>query len=732
MARYPQQGRTPSIAPQSIIPGGVNQSGAPIGVGNNLNRLAGALGQFGVSLDRKIKQQEAQNPNSKANIREQEKINAQREFLAAKRSNTLDELRKATISGKLPEGASPAYNDYRKTLLAMDAVQNIYGKGLRAHLDTLVNPDTAPEDKAALMQKLWSETGIDKMGLDSFGMEKVTKAATKIQSAIDEAGNKRYIELNKQKMDDSLDTVALNSVSSFQHPDEINSSFLNAIKLARDASVLDPVKRVSAKYFQAISNMAEKDPDRAQDALDALETAKYKDGTKPLGSLELQTQAAKLSDQIERAKLQEDARANKKLASMSRDSARAIEAGLEGKAAEDPRAIKDAYDKFIDDNPDLPTEVKLSLKDQRTNRIRKAEAEQTMDVDMKRQYVRDVALSTDVYTTMASQARDSTELQQQINDVNSQAGLDERDKAAIIANMTMIHRERGAANAAFDANIGDKEMASLGLDQAGVQKMISDFKMPAEAVETDAQMITEQMKSTYNSEFTKELTRLANQTGLTLEQAKLMNLPAGEKDPVTKETIYDKQKTLVGQAAATARLKAGLAAKKAIMARQKEYATQNAVRTQSLNTLAKSMTKDLAASLKSYANSSTIDQTTSNRARQAIVTTRVNLSQLAAAARMDGEDLAKAEGYTNAPALDNYYKLQNALGYSLKEIVQGKSFAGIQLDGSRIDPARTRIVWNKKELEVLKKIPENKLNELAQNLNISDGKKLIELQTKLL
>ena len=733
--RNPQRQGLRNVTPQQIVTPQQPRMGAPMGTGSNLNMLAGALGKFGSDLERKMKEQEAKAKQAEVSIDEQEKLAAQREFLAAKRANTLDELRKATISGALPEGASPAYNDYRKTLIAMDAVQNVYGKGLRDNLDTLANPDAPQEAKSQLMQELWQKAGIDQMGLDAFGMDKVNQAAMKIHTAIDEAGNKRFIELNKQKMDDSLGKVALNSVSAFQEPEELGSSYLNAIKMARDASVLDPVKRVSQQYFQAISNMAEEDPDRAQAALEALENTKFEDGAKPLGNIELQTMTVQLADKIERAQLEEERVADRRLAKMGMESARAIEAGLEGQAADNPQEIRKAYDAFLNANPDLPTEVKERLRDQRNNRMNKAMAEQTMDLNLKRQYIKETQVATDIYTKLAFDARDSIELQQHIEEVNSLANLDERDKAKIIANMSMINKARPIASEQFTDNLGEKEMAALGIDETGIKTLVDTYSMPQAVVEEDVGLITEQMRQTYENEFTKELTRLADERGLTMEQAKAMNLPTEQVDPVTKERIFDTQSTLVGQAAKVARARAGGAAVAAMKARRKEYSQQHALRTKSLDSISKALTTDLAASIKGYANSETLDPVTRGRAREAIVTTRVNLARLAVEATTEQQKFQQVAGVAElpqSPALNSYYQMQNALGYSLKEIMSGKSFAGVELDAARIEPATTRIVWNKKELEVLKRMPENTLNELASLFNVSDGQTLIELQTKLL
>lgn len=731
---FPGLSRPASISPQSITPAGVNRSGAPIGVGSNLSRIADALGKFGAGIGRKLQARELESQRAEAVAKEQEELQAQQEFLEAKRANTIDALRKATMAGELPEGASPAYNDYRKTLLAMDAVQNSYGQALRSNLDTLANPDVAPEAKNELMQKLWSDTGIDQMQLDPFGRAKVNQTALKIHAAIDEEGQRRFVELNKQKMDDSLGQVAMSSLSQFQTSAELESSFTNAIRMARDASVLDPVRRVSEKYFQSISNIAEDNPDRAAAALEALQQAQFEDGTKVLGNLDLQTIAVKLEDRIQAARDEEDRVAAKQLDKLRISSARAVESTLSGASADDPMAIRAAYEGFLRENPALPPEVKDGLRDQRDRRMKRVMADQDLDIELKRQYIRDAQVASDVYTKLAFDARDQIEFQQRVNEVNAMSQLDERDKAKLIVNMQMVNKARPIASSEFEQSLGEKEMAVLGIDDQGVQSLVQTYSMSEAAVNEDVAALKDQMRQTFSDEFSKELSRLAEENGLTEQQARLMSQPTAQVDPDTKETIFKTQDTLVGKAAAVARAKAGQSAFQLIEAKKGEYAKRNALVSKDLGTLTKELSGEMATSIRGFANSESIDPQTRGAARQAIVAARVNLSILASKAAAEAQLSSSVVGTARikSPSLDAYYALQSSLGYSLKEVVREKSLAGVALDLTRIDPSTTRIVWNKRELEVLRAIPADQISAIAKKLNLSSGEKLIELQTKLL
>jgi hypothetical protein len=103
----------------NYLSGGTTQHGAPVNVGSNARAIAELLGETSIRMKNLAL-------TEKQKAAEVERIRAQEEFLKAKREGTLDLLRKATLSGELPEGMSPSYNDFRKVLLAKDAVTNVY------------------------------------------------------------------------------------------------------------------------------------------------------------------------------------------------------------------------------------------------------------------------------------------------------------------------------------------------------------------------------------------------------------------------------------------------------------------------------------------------------------------------------------------------------------------------------------------------------------------------------
>lgn len=719
--------------------------GAPVGIGSNARALAKALSGFSTKLGALGREQV-----SKQEI--EEKLKAEEEFLTAKRAGTLDQFRKATMEGLIPEGASPAYNDFRKVLSAKDAIQNIYATEIELNMDALVDPDAPQASKTQIMEDAFAKTGIEQLGLDPVGRGIVNATMLKMQSRLDGKANARSIELNKIKMNEAIGTDAINALGAYGGDRaELVDSFTNSIKIARAGSVMDPVKRVTNAYFKQITNIASDDPDKAQDLLNTIVESKYEDGTKVIGNLELITAATKMEDQIERAIINEDRMADNLLKVQLNKVSTSLEEQIPMDEANNPDSIKAVYDSFLQEQAQLPADKRLprrvldGLQGERDTRLKKATQKANAEDSLAAQEARYSKQRNGLVANRANDITSEEDFNLIMKDIDARDDITTREKMELKRTANIAKSAQQLSTKAFKDNVTPEVLQQSGLSKEIAATISGSLGIDLSEVGGAQADIEEGMQRMYSSEFSKELSRLASERDMTYEQALLMNKSRLGKSEQGMDPEFQHGDNLVMQASAKALEVSSKYAKDQMVMLTDSYKYRDQSRLVRGNALVKAITTERVAGLRAVANSEDASPQEKVGAREILVNTRSHLMQLSKEIDMfsnvepmefavgknvyDLNDPSVAKHLSNK--LDKYYALQNSLGYSLKEILARKSIAGVPLDATRIDVRRTKIVWNRKELEVMKRIDIGDLNELAGAFGLT-AEELIIAQENLL
>jgi hypothetical protein len=713
----------------NYLSGGTTQHGAPVNVGSNARAIAELLGETSIRMKNLAL-------TEKQKAAEVERIRAQEEFLKAKREGTLDLLRKATLSGELPEGMSPSYNDFRKVLLAKDAVTNVYQSEINSNLDVLVDPDGNPETKARILEGAYRKAGIDQYQLDPVGKDIVLKQIAGVQSNLDSLIQRKSVEVNKIKMAAALDQDAINATNSFDGDEgKFVSGVLTSVDIARRASVKEPVKEVIGTYLKQIRNHADKDPESALKMLVALETAELGDGTRVVGNVDLLAGLIKTKEAIETDMLQEDARADRLKAKQRNDIIQALEAKIPAELQTDPTSIKQVFDSFLQQQQTLPADQQLPLsilsdiRKERDSLVKQAMQLRSEDVIAEGQRLQEIEMLKQIYGQQAAAASSEEELQSITDSIQMRDYLTVKDKSEIIKQVNLTRSSFQFASTAFkdavklDTVFPEDTLGafakSIGVNQEALSTLVNEEIGPLESV--------------YQSEFDKALKEIAKANGLTVEQALLRNKSYYVKDKESETGMsLDSSNNLVKQAISKANAVIQDKVKSRISTHLNLAITQRKTEYAYLNN--KLETVNLEA-LRAYKNSDDLSPEDRDAARQTIVSTRAHLMRLAEAVNTPDTKLPPGMSIpmlSQEQQRSQYDALQNKLGYSVKELVRGKTFAGLDINWESIDPWSVRLVWNKKELEVLKSMPEEMVKPIVSKLKLQSKEDLIAIQEKLL
>jgi len=713
----------------NYLSGGTTQHGAPVNVGSNARAIAELLGETSIRMKNLAL-------TEKQKSAEAERIKAQEEFLKAKREGTLDILRKATLSGELPEGMSPSYNDFRKVLLAKDAVTNVYQSEINSNLDVLVDPDGNPETKARILEGAYRKAGIDQYQLDPVGKDIVLKQIAGVQSNLDSLIQRKSVEVNKIKMAAALDQDAINATNSFDGDEgKFVSGVLTSVDIARRASVKEPVKEVIGTYLKQIRNHADKDPESALKMLVALETAELGDGTRVVGNVDLLAGLIKTKEAIETDMLQEDARADRLKAKQRNDIIQALEAKIPAELQTDPTSIKQVFDSFLQQQQTLPADQQLPLsilsdiRKERDSLVKQAMQLRSEDVIAEGQRLQEIEMLKQIYGQQAAAASSEEELQSITDSIQMRDYLTVKDKSEIIKQVNLTRSSFQFASTAFkdavklDTVFPEDTLGafakSIGVNQEALSTLVNEEIGPLESV--------------YQSEFDKALKEIAKANGLTVEQALLRNKSYYVKDKESETGMsLDSSNNLVKQAILKANAVIQDKVKSRISTHLNLAITQRKTEYAYLNN--KLETVNLEA-LRAYKNSDDLSPEDRDAARQTIVSTRAHLMRLAEAVNAPDTKLPPGMSIpmlSQEQQRSQYDALQNKLGYSVKELVRGKTFAGLDINWESIDPWSVRLVWNKKELEVLKSMPEEMVKPIVSKLKLQSKEDLIAIQEKLL
>ena len=713
----------------NYLSGGTTQHGAPVNVGSNTRAIAELLGETSIRMKNLAL-------TEKQKSAEAERIKAQEEFLKAKREGTLDILRKATLSGELPEGMSPSYNDFRKVLLAKDAVTNVYQSEINSNLDVLVDPDGNPETKARILEGAYRKAGIDQYQLDPVGKDIVLKQIAGVQSNLDSLIQRKSVEVNKIKMAAALDQDAINATNSFDGDEgKFVSGVLTSVDIARRASVKEPVKEVIGTYLKQIRNHADKDPESALKMLVALETAELGDGTRVVGNVDLLAGLIKTKEAIETDMLQEDARADRLKAKQRNDIIQALEAKIPAELQTDPTSIKQVFDSFLQQQQTLPADQQLPLsilsdiRKERDSLVKQAMQLRSEDVIAEGQRLQEIEMLKQIYGQQAAAASSEEELQSITDSIQMRDYLTVKDKSEIIKQVNLTRSSFQFASTAFkdavklDTVFPEDTLGafakSIGVNQEALSTLVNEEIGPLESV--------------YQSEFDKALKEIAKANGLTVEQALLRNKSYYVKDKESETGMsLDSSNNLVKQAISKANAVIQDKVKSRISTHLNLAITQRKTEYAYLNN--KLETVNLEA-LRAYKNSDDLSPEDRDAARQTIVSTRAHLMRLAEAVNAPDTKLPPGMSIpmlSQEQQRSQYDALQNKLGYSVKELVRGKTFAGLDINWESIDPWSVRLVWNKKELEVLKSMPEEMVKPIVSKLKLQSKEDLIAIQEKLL
>lgn len=743
----------PTLQPRQVIPGGVARTGAPIGVGSNARAIAGLLSETSAKL-------KGISLTQKERAEEEARIAAQDEFLDAKRSNTLDLLRKATLEGQLPEGMSPSYNDYRKVLLAKDAIENSYQAELNANIGMLVDPDVDPNLKATLLQNAYTKTGIDDLDLDPISKGIVLKSLSKVQQNFDSVSRQRAVEVNLEKMQRAIDKDTINVLKNFDgDEDALIDSITTSIDIAKKAAVKEPTKQILSAYLKHINTIAGENPDKALSALDAIEDASLEDGAPLAGNIDIAATLVKSRDTIENTIHQDSVRARRELDNQRNSIIQQLESKLTTADMDDPEKITEVFDSFLAEQEQLPPSEQVPLtvangvikeRDALVDQARKVRNGDTFEVYAKQQ---ELDLLSKTYSMQATNAENNQQVDDIINDINSRDYLTVRDKARLIGDVTF-------SRSAYEFSSGEYDPEGIMLEAGITPEVIENLRVAHGGSSDDMDNIIGHVKefgvNIYTETFNKSIKEMAQANNMTVEQAMTSNksryvseddtdLPDGAVSPSGREgMVLDNSNNLVKMASDKAKAKLI----DYLNSTLQTNATLWKVREQLANdAVTDSMSAVSSEAIELYKDSSLTDQMAPEAkglARNAIVMTRGNLMRMAEQLKGqvgftssdDGQQLLDAktsDDYTESKkVLDNYYKTQNMLGYSLKEIIKGETLAKLPIDYSRIDPATTRIVWNKRELEVLKNISDREGSKLATKFGVDSVAELIFLQQQLM
>lgn len=670
---------------------------------------------------------------------EQERIQAQEEFLKAKREGTLDLLRKATLSGELPEGLSPAYNDFRKVLLAKDAVSNVYQTELNSNINVLVDPDVEPQVKQKILQDAYNKSGIDSFQLDPVGKDIIMKQLSQVQGKLDSVMQQRSAEVNIQKMQNAMDKDAINAISAYDGDDSFFvSNMLASVKIARNASVKEPVKEVMGRYMQQINNVAAKDPEKALKMVEAMETAELDDGTPILGNIELISQHVKLRESIENDIERQDARAERLLLKQKNETLRALTSKISADMHGEPELIKAIFDDFINKNSELPVDQQVpfqiveAVRKERDALVNGAEAVRSEDIVEVAKRQREVDTLKQIYGRQIADAVSSDEINSIINDVQSRDYLTAFDRAEIVKQAQQMRNNFEFAKSEFSSIATIEGIGYTGEDIKGLAKTT---KVSEELVSALIEEGIVDAEGLYKETFDNELKRLADAQGLTIEQAKMWNKSGYVKDDVTKEMTADPygSMNLVEQAKMVARH----AVKQHLTTEAVRSA--NAIRKQKENrySMAKGNLRSVDVdSFNAYRNGDEAVTSRALTARGALTDVRIQLSTIVSEIRdAEASDLlgSKASLVKSDILKQQYKDLQDTLGYSIRELLAEKTFAGMPIEVTRetLNPITTRLVWNRKELDVIRNMDEAAIQPLMSKLGVTRDE-FVELQTRLL
>lgn len=737
MARKtPKLGKPIAVQGGGFITPSLGQIGAPIGIGSNARALANALKGFNASLGA-IGREQVQ----KQDI--EERLRAEEEFLMAKREGTLEGLRKATIAGQLPEGASPAYNDFRKTLLAKDAIQNVYATELNANLDALVNPDTTPEAKAAILRGAHNAAGIADLNItDPVSRGMLNKMMLGIQSNLDKKSASRFVELNKQKMDEAIGQDAIGTLSSYNGDVEaLQQSLIDSINIAKKGSVKEPTKRVASAYLQQISNIALENPDRAQDMLEAISEAKFEDGTKVMGNLDLVTASSKMANDIENAIIREERQADQLMGVQLNKVAQSIESQIPEENANDPEVIKQTYDKFLAEQAQLPTDQRLprqmldGVTKERNSRMKDALSLNSFNDQFALNRLNNKKRQISLYSNMANDATSEEDYKSILRDLDARDDLNARDKADIKKSIRLVKAASEISSSEYTKNVTAEDMAAVGISDGSMEMINTHLNIDMNEVSNGTATVSEGMQRVFNSTFSDTLSTLAQESGMSYEEALNMSKSVRVGQGAGLPPKLDDSNNFVKQASSIARQAALNYGRQQMDELVNGYKLRAKYMLEGADNIVENISRQEVSNLSAIAMDESLPASERVNARELMVSARSELIRLGKAlrpgARREDVDSRWSDFFSLDTYKDKYYKIQNSIGYSLKEILQGETLAGVDIDLDRINPTEVKIVWNKKELNVLKKMSDEDKAKVAKLFGFENPEDLIKAQSKL-
>jgi hypothetical protein len=740
MARKnPKIGKPITVQGGGFITPSLGQIGAPVGIGSNARAMANALKGFNATLGSLAKEQV-----QKQDI--QDRLRAEEEFITAKREGTLEGLRKATIDGSLPEGASPAYNDFRKTLLAKDAIQNIYATELNSNLDALVDPDITPQDKALLLQSAYQKAGIGDLNItDPVSRGMVNKMMLGIQTNLDKKSADRYVELNKQKMDEAIGQDAVNALTSYDgDPEMLRQGFIDSINIAKKGSVKEPTKKVASAYLQQISNVALENPDRAQELLDTLVDAKFDDGTQVMGNLDLITAASRMENDIENAIIREERQADQLLGVQLNKVSQSIESTIPEEIANDPEAIKRTYDEFLakqrqlQPSERLPRKVIDGIQKERNARMKEALSTNTFNDDFALTKLNNRKRRIKLYSNMAHDATSEEDYKTILRDIDSRDDINAREKADIKKSVRIVKSVSEISTASYNDNVSSEDLASIGLSSEATQGINTQLNIDLNEVTESSSTISRGVERVFNSTFAETLSEIAQDSGMSYEEVLHMTKSPRVGQGAGLPAALDSSNNFVKQASSIAKKAALQYGKQQMNDLVSGYKLRAKYMLEGADIIVDNLTRQEVSNISAIAMDESKPALERVNARELLVTSRSELIRLGKAIGQAKDEEGESR-FLSVPSIlgkaeyeNKYYKIQNALGYSLKEILQGETLSGVSIDTKRINPTEVKIVWNKRELKVLKKMSDEDKAKVASLFGFEDPEDLIKAQSKLL
>ena len=720
-----------SMSVQPIRMPSLGQIGAPIGAGSNARALAGALSGFSSVLKGIAKKDEDR-------AKDLDEAMALEEILTAEREGTLEQLKQKTLSGEIQEGASPAYNDTRKKYLALHSVDTLYSSEIQKNMSVLVDPDVDPEVKQQILSEAYQSTGIDALQInDPIVKKQVLSKMYEVDKRLKGVQAQEFARVNVEKMNNDISKTAFENVKNLKTPEDLKGGVMESLSVIRSVGGRNPTSRVAKEYLGGIEAIGNDDPDFALEQLEALKSINIDGGGQLLGNPDLYLEASNLKNKLEGIIEKNELKAEHQFNSDVNDLVMSAENQLTVENMYDIDEIDKAFNGIIEVAKEQglsPRHIKKIVEERnmRTNEAMKVGNQKLQQKDWQ---ISKPHKNSQLRAKQVLNATSKEEVDGIVEEINMDDSLTVFEKTQAIQSVKFQASQIKFADGKADSVLTDEY---LGVSEDATTNISNTTGLPIEETNEFVSSLRDEAKEIYKIAFANEIEYLAKENSLTPEQAMQANrsigVPAKEdmKNYNEGDLIFNNAGNYVEQAS----LKASDVAKKMFTEKLDAYKKQKTKRFSELrqdlsNRIAsEDMQADLPM-LKDVSKMMKVDPQKAIAGRLAITEARMELDRLADRLNTITESRGLQEGDRERFTKD-YYNIQNSIGYTLREINGGRTMSGVEIDYGQIDPAKTQVLWNEREIGALNKLNPKVADKMAKKLKLETREELIYLQGKLL